>query len=296
MASSHTLHNTASSRMLHNKTPLQTPSPASGALRFRVLPLPLTDPRAFEESYDLPSPYGAVAGPWEVPLLVLRERGGMDVPEGERVGARGPLEGFWRLLFKNASAASPPTPAASATRNDASQSLSTPSKPSNPHPALLTPSKASQIDALLPPYMPRIGPHTKVLQSVLDPFVMDLSVNDMSVVVVDALRRSHALSQSSASSSSSSSSSQASSPSYTSSNPLPFSEQPHKIHYTKFENMLVPLSWSHHRGPYTYNTPAHIPISKRFMTDRPALQTLLWKRRRKSPWTVGRRLLASLEL
>ncbi|KAH6867903.1 hypothetical protein BKA70DRAFT_1359138, partial [Coprinopsis sp. MPI-PUGE-AT-0042] len=108
---------------------------------------------------------------------------------------------------------------------------------------------------------------------------MDLSVNDMSVVVVDALRRP------SASSSSSSSSSQASSPSYPSSNPSPFSEQPHKIHYTKFENMLVPLSWSHHRGPYTYNTPAHIPISKRFMTDRPALKTLLWKRRRKSPWT-----------
>ncbi|KAH6894021.1 hypothetical protein BKA70DRAFT_1532818, partial [Coprinopsis sp. MPI-PUGE-AT-0042] len=285
-ASSHTLHNTASSRILHNKTPLQTLSPASGALRFRVLPLPLTDPRAFEESYDLPSPYGAVAGPWEVPLLVLRERGGIDVPEGERVGARGPLEGFWRLLFKNASAASSssassPTTAASATRNDASQSLSTPPKPSQAHPALLTPFEASQIDTLLPPYMPRIGPHTKVLQSVLDPFVMDLSVNDMSVVVVDALRRGMGTSSASPLLSSTSTSS---SSSHTSSSLLS-EQQPHKIHYTKFENMLVPLSWSHHRGPYTYNTPAHIPISKRFMTDRPALKTLLWKRRRKSPWT-----------
>ncbi|KAH6907057.1 hypothetical protein BKA70DRAFT_1563403 [Coprinopsis sp. MPI-PUGE-AT-0042] len=265
----------------NNHAQTQTPSPASGALRFRVLPLPLTDPRAFEESYDLPSPHGAIAGPWEVPLLVLRERGGMDVPEGERVGARGPLEGFWRLLFKTASAAVPSTSTAS---QRPSPSLSAPSKPSNPHPALLTPSEASQIDSLLPPYMPRIGPHTKVLQSVLDPFVMDLSVNDMSVVVVDALRRpSSSPSSSSSSLTSSSSSSSSSSPS---SKPIPTHEQqPHKIHYTKFENMLVPLSWSHHRGPYTYNTPAHIPISKRFMTDRPALKTLLWKRRRKSPWT-----------
>ncbi|KAH6894018.1 hypothetical protein BKA70DRAFT_1320285, partial [Coprinopsis sp. MPI-PUGE-AT-0042] len=283
----------------NNHAQTQTPSPASGALRFRVLPLPLTDPRAFEESYDLPGPYGAVAGPWEVPLLVLRERGGMEVPEGERdntgerVGARGPMEGFWRLLFKNASAASssssasPPTTAASATGDDASQSLSTPSKPSQAHPALLTPSEASQIDSLLPPYMPRIGPHTKVLQSVLDPFVMDLSVDDMSVVVVDALRRGPAPSTSAANSASKSSPSAPSNPaSSASSQPSAHEhEQPHRIHYTKFENMLVPLSWSHHRGPYTYNTPAHIPISKRFMTDRPALKTLLWKRRRKSPWT-----------
>ncbi|KAH6894029.1 hypothetical protein BKA70DRAFT_1232569 [Coprinopsis sp. MPI-PUGE-AT-0042] len=184
------------------------------------------------------------------------------------------------LWMEEKASASPPTPAALATRSDASQSLSTPSKPPQSHPALLTPSEASQIDTLLPPYMPRIGPHTMVLQSVLDPFVMDLSVNDMSVVVIDALRKGSALSPSSPPSPSSSTSSPTLSP------PSNHHEQqPHKIHYTKFKNMLVPLSWSHHRGPYTYNTPAHIPISKRFMTDRPALKTLLWKRRRKSPWT-----------